>query len=108
MILGTPGNPTVSDPGPLRGQRGDRVTWHIDNRTGGEVDVWIKNFKRKGTATKDDPLQGPEADRRKNSNGPTPVSISDVIKGSPAARQFKYDVHLNGQEALDPDLEVMN
>jgi hypothetical protein len=104
VIEGTPAHPTVKDPDPLCGHRGDRLLWHIDNRTGGPVEVWLPDFKLKANPSVKDPLAGPNHARK---NQPNPDEIRDVIKPQPEAGVYKYDIWVNGAKRLDPDLEII-
>lgn len=104
ILGGTPAAPIVAQcPAVLDAKRGEQIRWKILDPEVTGAEVWLTNFKPKGSSTKKDPLDGPD-DRRKNKHQPR--EIRDKVKRAADEGKYDYEIWLNGRMAADPDIII--
>lgn len=114
VVGGTPQRPTVKrPPEEMVADPRDRIRWHIvfefDNDDGtGYAEVWLRNFKHRVFGDVQDPCEGREEHRRNraNAHGNGPKVIREVVRPLAFKGLYKYDIYLNQERALDPDIRI--
>jgi hypothetical protein len=105
IVSGSPGNWNATQrPDEFEARRGDKIVWDIEFDKGAEgVEVSLRNFKHKKKPNIPDPFDG---DVRNRKNRPDPKKIRDKVKGHAETGPYKYDIHLDGKLALDPEIMI--
>jgi hypothetical protein len=93
-------------PDKFKARKGDKIVWDIEFEKGAEgVEVSLRNFKHKEKPHIPDPFEGNVNDRK---NRPDTKKIRDKVKSHAETGPYKYDIHLDGRLALDPEIMIKN
>ncbi len=90
----------------IRSKRGRVVQWNITNNCGDVQTVRLLDFQL-GNQNRD-PLGCPAADRSKQVGTNGHAVITCPVKGDAGLGRYTYQVALDGQAGLDPELEIEN
>lgn len=107
VIGGTATEPRITQPTPdLVATYGEHVFWDITNDSGAPQEICLKKFVRKGAPAKERPLE--KEDHQRCRTVEATGEIKDMIRprGSAEKGIYKYSIFLNGNEAVDPDIEI--
>jgi hypothetical protein len=105
VIGGTAAAPAITRlPERLVARRGDELVWNVRNDTGATQEISLRGFTGAGDPAAQPPLEKTDADRRLHA-GPA-GAIRDRVRANAAAGTYKYDIWLNGQLAVDPEVVI--
>lgn len=87
--------------------RGDTVVWRITNESGREVEVCVGGFKNESTGVddEDDPLMGDKCRRVRPGHQST---LPRRVRRDANCGTYKYSIYLDGREAKDPRLAIVD
>lgn len=105
VIGGSASHPVITrEPTTLNAHRGEELIWDVRNETNAPQEISLRNFKRRGEPPPGPPLEKSD-DQRKVRVDQT-AELRDRVRGNAKGGTYKYDIHLNGQVAVDPDVVI--
>ena len=90
--------------------RGDIVLWRLKNESSRRVEVCVTRFVNETTGENEDPLEdlGKEGGKCRRLHGGGRGTIPTKVRGSATLGTYKYSIYLDGREAVDPRLAIVD